>query len=353
MNCALVLSGGAGVRLWPMSSPERPKQFLKLFGARSLFQMTIARLQSAAIDRIVLVAQQEHEPLIRRQLAEIGAPDCTLLLEPARRDSAPAIAAGTAHVLRTEGPDAAIVALPCDHLIPSAADFAGAVTRGIALAREGYIATFGIRPTAPATEFGYIRHGMPIPGVAGSFRVMTFHEKPNAERAATYFANGHYDWNSGIFAFTAGTLAEEAKWHMPAVWQAAVEAEQNGKNTGTVRMLNAEAFCRAPRISLDYALLEKSARVGVIPVDFAWSDVGNWRAVRGAQPQDEHGNAVVGDAALSEAEGNLVVGEGMRVAVIGVQGLAIVATPTGVLVVPLDRAAEIKALIESRPAAAE
>jgi mannose-1-phosphate guanylyltransferase/mannose-6-phosphate isomerase len=342
---ALILSGGAGTRLWPLSSPERPKQFLKLFGERSLFQMTIERLSASAVDHVVIVAQRDHEPLIREQLGEIDWRDFTLLLEPMRRDSGPAIAAGVAHVLATDGPDAIVLALPCDHLIPSIDAFATAVRSGMRLARAGYLGTFGVRPTMASTEFGYVQRGAAIGEVPGSFRVQHFHEKPTADRAKAYLVDGGYDWNSGMFVFSAGRFADEAVRHMPDVWSAVGEAVHRATGNGDLRHLEASAFERAPRISIDYALFEKSARVGVVPVSFAWSDIGTWRAVRAAQACDARGNAVVGNASLREAVDNLIVTDGTKVAVIGVTGLAVVATARGVLVAPLDRAAEIKAML--------
>lgn len=347
---ALLLSGGGGTRLWPVSTSERPKQFLRLFGERSLFQRTVARLNAAAIDDIVVVTNVDHERHIAEQVAEIGSPEATVVLEPMRRDSAPAIAAAVAALLKGNPPDTVAVVLPCDHLIPDEAHFARALGEAVKLARLGYLDTFGIRPTHASTEYGYIQRGAPIDGQTGAFRVAKFHEKPKAELAARYLAEGGYDWNSGIFVFQAGIFREEAARHMPDVWRAAEDAVRNGELSGKRLFLDAQAFGSAPKISIDYALFEKSERVGVVPVSFAWSDVGNWDSVHGALDKDGANNAAVGETTLADASGNLVIGEGTEVVVLGVRDLVVISSPQGTFVAPRSRAAEVKRLVEAKAA---
>ena len=345
---ALLLSGGGGTRLWPVSTGTRPKQFLKLFGERSLFQRTVGRLRAAAVEDLMVVTNVDHEQQVREQTTEMSGREPTLVLEPMRRDSAPAIAAGVAALLRSHPPDTVAVVLPCDHLIPDEAHFARALHEGVRLAALGHLVTFGIRPTFASTEFGYIQRGGAIAAHDNAFVVAKFHEKPKSALAEQYLAQGGFDWNSGIFAFGIGTFAAEAERHMPAVWSAAQGAAGGGESTGRRLLLDAAAFAQAPKISIDYALFERSDRVGVVPVDFEWSDVGNWGAVHTALERDAEGNASVGAVTLQDCRGNLVIGEGADVMVLGVSDLVVVASPHGTFVAPRARAAEVKAMLERK-----
>ena len=347
---ALLLSGGGGTRLWPVSTNARPKQFLRLFGDRSLFQRTVVRLTAADIDELLVVTNVDHEPHVREQTAEINSPEATVVLEPMRRDSAPAIAAGVAALLAEGAPDTVVVVLPCDHLIPDEAHFARDLAQAVKLAGLGFLATFGIKPTSPSTEYGYIQRGEPIGEHPGAFRVAKFHEKPKADLASRYVQDGGFDWNSGMFVFRAEAFREEAEKHMPEVWERAAAALRKGQKSGNRVLLDADEFGSAPKISIDYALFEKSERVGVVPVSFDWSDVGNWDSVHGALPKDAANNAAVGNATLSDAAGNLVVGDGTDVMVLGVSDLVVIASPQGTFVAPRSRAAEVKVLLERKQA---
>jgi mannose-1-phosphate guanylyltransferase / mannose-6-phosphate isomerase len=200
-------------------------------------------------------------------------------------------------------------------------------------------------PRYPSTEFGYLERGAPIPGVSGAFTVSRFHEKPRRERAEHYINAGGHDWNSGMFMFAAGTFAHEAAEHMPEVWRAVRAAVANANIQGRTIWLEGAAFESSPKISFDYALMEKSRLVGVVPVDLDWSDVGSWAAVKEAWTADGDGNTLIGDVQTSDARNNLIISEGVKVAAIGVHGLAIIATSDGVLVSPLPRAAEIKGIL--------
>ena len=344
---ALLLSGGGGTRLWPLSTDAQPKQFLKLIGERSLYQHTLKRLAAAGISDVIVLANAAHEVQVREQAQELGLPAPAMVLEPMRRDSAAAIAAGVAAILARYPHDTVIAALPCDHLIPDEAHFARALAEGEALAALGFLGTFGIRPLSPSTEFGYIQRGGRIEGHGNAFHVARFHEKPKLDRAAAYLADGGFDWNSGMFIFRADTFAAEAEKLMPEIWRAAGDAVTKAQKSGGPLHLHAPSFERALRTSIDYALFEKSDRVGVVPVSFAWSDVGNWASVHGAHAQDATGNATVGQASILDGSGNLVIGDGIKTVVIGVHDLVVIASPEGVLVAPRARAAEIKAAIEA------
>jgi mannose-1-phosphate guanylyltransferase/mannose-6-phosphate isomerase len=343
---AMLLSGGAGTRLWPLSTETMPKQFLRLFGDESLFQLTLGRLSSAGIDHVMVVTNATQATLVEKQAVESGVVVDEIVIEPLRRDSAPAIAAGVAAIKATYGPETVVVVLPCDHLIPDVELFSVTLRDGISLADMGFIGTFGIRPTHASTEFGYIQRAERVMGHGSAHYVEAFHEKPKRDVAETYLADGRYDWNSGMFMFQAGVFAEEARALMPVVWVAASEAVRLSHESVGRRILDAESFAGAPRISIDFALMERSRRVSVIPASFAWSDVGNWAAVHDAHDKDAHANAVIGVARLKDARGNLVVSEGnARVVLVGVEDLVVITCPTGTFIAPKSRASEVKAMI--------
>ena len=342
---ALLLSGGGGRRLWPASTDDAPKQFLRLFDERSLFQKTLARLATVGIADIVIVANTRHEALVRRQTAETGAAAPLLLLEPMRRDSAAAIAAGVEAIIARHGGDALVAVLPCDHLIPDAAHFAKALGEAAELAALDRLVTFGIRPTFPSTEFGYIQRGAAIQNHPNGYAVAQFHEKPNRDVAARYLASGDYFWNSGMFVFRAGEFVREANAHMPDISTAATNAVRHGRAEGDRIVLDEPAFAAARRASIDIALFEKSERVGVVPVSFPWSDVGTWRSVYEAHQKDSAGNALVGNVLACEASNTLVISEGVKVVVVGVDELVVIASPQGVFVAPRSRASEVKDII--------
>ena len=338
----VVLSGGAGTRLWPLSTEQCPKQFLRIWDeGRSLFQDTVLRLSGDGFPPPVVICNIAQEGLVREDARAIGVPLGTLLREPLRRDSAAAVAAASAWVEAAYGPEAVVAVFASDHRIPDAAAFRAAVKRAAAVAAEGYIVTFGIRPAHAAIEFGYIERGEPLAGHGDAFRVLRFHEKPDLETATRYLASDRYDWNSGMFVFMAGTFAEEAGRHMPDIRETVREAIARGRRRPGAVELDEAAFARVRKTSIDYALLEKSDRVAVLPVSFEWSDVGNWAAVRKALGPDTDGNVIRGEVALSEAGGNLVMTERVPVRVIGVDDVAVVASPDGVLVVRLDQAARV------------
>ncbi len=344
----LLLCGGGGTRLWPLSTDENPKQFLRLFGERSLFQETLLRARAAGAVDAVVIGAERHDGVIREEVAALGAdaPRCTVLLEPDRRDSAAAIAAGTALIARRFGPEAIVLVLPCDHRIPNHADFAVAVDRAARTAAEGHLVTFGITPLHPATGYGYIMRGEEPAGPAGAHRAAAFVEKPDHATALGYLNSGKHFWNSGMFVFRADVFAAEAGRLMPAVFEAAARAVDAAEpaDAGTLR-LDGDAFRAAPRISIDYALFETSDRVALLPVSFAWSDVGAWDAVYDASEERADGNVLVGNVVVRDVRNSLLRGEGIAVRALGLDGVVVVATPEGVLVVDKARAGEIKALL--------
>ena len=351
---ALLLSGGGGTRLWPLSTEQCPKQFLKLFGPQSLFQQTWVRAVASGASALLVMANQAQSGLIHDDLAELpdAAGRTRLIFEPVRRDSGPAIAAGVADCLARFGPKALVMVLACDHLIPDHAAFRETVALACDVARQSKLVTFGIRPTAPVSDYGYIRCGAHIAGTQ-AYQVAAFVEKPDRARAVAYLSEGNYLWNSGMFLFEAGVFAREAEQHMPHLWTRVQEAVGKGLQDGAGLTLDEAAFAASERISIDYALFEKSDTVAVIPTSFDWSDVGGWAAVHDALPQDGHGNATVStDGGLviqQDSQNTLLVSDGLPVLALGVEDLVVVATKDGVFVAPKSRAAEIKSLLARWP----
>lgn len=327
----VILCGGAGTRLWPASRPDRPKQFIDLTSDRSLFQETVARVSPlvGSAGRLVVVAGAVHRGLIADQLAAIGV-EAVILLEPEGRDSAAAMAAAAAWIVRHD-PEGVALFVASDHHIPDGEAFRAAAIEGAAAARAGRIVTFGVRPTEPSSAYGYIQ-----PEGPGLSAVRAFVEKPDRARASRYMADG-YLWNSGNFVTEARVLLAEMAELAPAVASATAAAVPVG--TQTVIVLS-DVFRTAPKISIDYAVMEKSRSVSVLPVDFVWSDLGAWDAVAATGGGDR-------GLWVGEDEGCLVrAAEGMVVATVGLSRLAIIAEPDAVLVCSLDRAQEVKGLVE-------
>lgn len=341
---AVLLSGGGGTRLWPISTETRPKQFLRIFGELSLFQLTLERVRDCGVSDIHVVTNAAYAHDVQVQAHERGI-GVSLILEPMRRDSAAAISAGLAYLEAAFGSDVVAVVLPCDHLIPNHMAFRDAMLDAVTMARTGSLVTFGIKPTSPSMEYGYIRQGEELSASEKAFRASEFREKPNQVLAEAYLASGDYHWNSGMFVFRVEEFAREANIHMPKIWQAAYDAVALGQKAPNMLRLHADAFGSAEKISIDYALFEKSQAVVLLPRDFAWSDVGNWASVHAALPHDANGNAAGGDAAIHESKNTLAYGEGVRVITLGLDDVVVIASSEGVFVAPKSRAAEIKSLL--------
>ena len=324
----LIMCGGAGTRLWPASRENRPKQFLPLFGQLSTFQETVRRVSDPALfSRPIVVTNGQYRFLVAEQLAAIGA-EADILLEPVRRDSGSAIVAGAIYALRRGG-DPILVALAADHVVSDPAAFAKVCTFAGEAALDDQMVMFGAKPTRPATGYGYIRPGPAVrPGL---FEIERFVEKPDAETAARYVAEG-YLWNSGNFLFRAGILLEEYRRFEPesgAAVAAAIDA--SGADLGFIA-LDADAFGRATAKSIDYALMERTARAAVMPVSYGWSDVGSWQAVWELSERDADGNAASGAAVFVDAHGSYVAGDKQLVALLGLDNVVVVTTDDAVLV---------------------
>ena len=324
----LVMCGGAGTRLWPASREVHPKQFLHLFGARSTFQDTLARISDAGLfERPIVVTNAAYRFMVLEQLAEIGL-EADILLEPMRRDSGPAIAAGAAFA-QTRDKDAVVLALAADHVVRDTGAFVAACREGLAVAVAGHIVTFGVRPERAATEYGYINPGEVISGEVRA--VAKFVEKPDLATAAGYMKAG-YLWNSGNFMFRASVLLDEYRaldaQSVQAVGDSVVKA---GRDLGFITLDPGE-FGSAKAISIDYAVMEKTPRAAVVPVACGWSDVGSWHAVWELSEKDAEGNAARGTAVFEDSRNCNVSTDRALVALEGVDDLVVVATQDAVLV---------------------
>lgn len=338
----VILCGGSGTRLWPASRADRPKQFLKLVGERSSFQDTILRVMDLpGIDEIVVVTGLGMAELVERQALELDV-KLTVIVEPEARDSAPAIAAAAAHV-RTLSPEGAILMLAADHHIAEPEVFRDAALVAVGAAEAGLIVTFGVKPTAPATGFGYIKPGPVLS--SGVMSVAAFVEKPDRITAGRYVDEGYF-WNSGNFAFTAKTLLDELAVFEPEIRDGAIESVARGRRDGVRLYLDKEAFGRTTKKSLDYAVMERTSRAAVAPAAFTWSDLGAWDAIWEASIRDAEGNTATGDVHLINTRGVLVRSTGPFVGAIGVEDLLIVAESDAVLVCRRDDAQAVKTLVD-------
>ena len=337
----LIMCGGAGTRLWPASREVRPKQFLPLFGTRSTFQDTILRVSDPTLfERPIVITNTAYRFMVLEQLAEIGF-EADVLLEPMRRDSGPAIAAGAAFA-QTRGNDAVVLALAADHVVRDNAAFVAACREGLIAADAGRIVTFGVTPERAATEYGYINPGEAVSGKVRA--VKQFVEKPDAAKAAEYVKAG-YLWNSGNFMFRAGVLLDEYRGVDAASVQAVSDAvTKAGRDLGFVT-LDEPAFGSAKAISIDYAVMEKTTRAAVVPVACGWSDVGSWRAVWELSEKDGEGNAAQGAAVFEDARNCNVSTDKALVALEGVDDLVVVATQDAILVSRQKDANGLKRLV--------
>jgi mannose-1-phosphate guanylyltransferase / mannose-6-phosphate isomerase len=338
----LLLAGGTGTRLWPVSRDTMPKQFLPLVGNRSTYQEALARvMRDDLFAPPIVMTSDDFRFFARGQAQELGI-DATVVLEPMRRDSAPAIAAGAA-IARARDPEAIMLALAADHVILDVDLFHAACLAGREEAAKGHIVTFGIHPNSPRTSYGYIKRGEALE-TTGVHVIAEFVEKPELADALLYVRDG-YLWNSGNFLFRAETLLSELGQFEPVMAEAVTAAVDAAANDlGFVR-LNAEQFGRAPQKSIDYAVMERTDRAAVVEGRFRWSDIGSWDAVFDVTERDKAGNVLNGPVTAIDAKDCIVHSEGRLTAVVGVKDLIVVSTPDAVMVVPRERAQDVKKLV--------
>ena len=343
MIVPVILSGGEGKRLWPLSSAARPKQFLALTGEETLLQQTVRRLSDPAMFApSLIIGGASQRFLIAEQLREAGLTAGRIVLEPKGRNTAPALAAG-ALLAHAVDPDALIFSAHADAAIPDADAFRSTVAMGVAAAEAGAVVLFGVTPSFPATQYGYIEPGEPL--ADGVRKVARFLEKPERPDAERLCAAGCL-WNSGLFLMRADRMLAELEAHAPQVLAAVRVAIERAETDADFLRLDPDAFAASPSISIDHAVMERTSRAAVVAADFVWSDIGSWSAVWEVQPRDAQGNAVRGASVLEDVSGCLVFTEGPQIAACGVSGLVIVATADRVLIVPREYDQRVRTLAE-------
>lgn len=344
----VVLSGGSGTRLWPLSRAMYPKQFIRFFNgqAASFLGATLTRLKSGADFRApILLCNNDHRFLVKEEVERAGARPLAIVLEPVARNTAPAIAVAALMALR-ETPDAVLAVMPSDHVVKDEARFVEGVKRAAEVAATGKLVLFGIEPTEPHTGYGYIRKGGDLDGFSGAaFRVEAFYEKPDRATAERYLASGGYFWNSGIFVLDARTFLDELKRLEPSILDAAQAALANAAEDLGFLRLDKTSFANAPNISIDYAVMERTKAAAMLPMNVGWNDVGSWSSLWDIAPRDEAGNYVHGEAVLEETHDCYVHSEKALVSTIGVKDLVIVDTPDALLVADKTRAQDVSKIV--------
>ena len=341
----VVLCGGAGSRLWPMSRQLLPKQFLPLVSERTMLQETVERLRGlAGAQAATIVSNSEHRFLVAEQLRAIGAPPRAQILEPVGRNTAPAVAVAALALERVD-PDAVMLVLPADHLIRDVETFHRAIGKAAAAARAGFLVTFGVRPDRAATGYGYIDGGEPIAGHDSVFRVARFVEKPDAATARRFLEQGTFAWNSGMFVLGARRYLQELERHAPGILAACRTAWETASTDLDFVRLDEASFRACPADSIDYAVMEKTDAAAVVPVDIGWSDVGSWATLWEVGEKDASGNVLRGDVHVQGAENCYIRAEKRMVSVIGLGDAVVVETDDAVLVASMDEAQRVKDVV--------
>jgi mannose-1-phosphate guanylyltransferase len=341
----VILSGGSGTRLWPLSVGERPKQFLALASDRSMFADTLARAcDETRFGPALIIGAERHNALMEAELGAAAFADARIILEPSARNTAPAIA--LAAIAAGSG-DAVMLVMPSDHVIADLPAFLAAIDTALPAAQQGWLVTFGINPTGPETGFGYIHMAQPLADTPGVRKVARFIEKPPRDKAEAMLAQGDHAWNAGIFLMRADRYLEELKAHAPEMHRAAHEAVDGiDLDARLIRPL-AERFAACPSDSIDYAVMERATRVGIVPVSCGWSDVGSWDALAEIGEPDAAGNTVSGAVIALDSRNNHIHADGITVTASGIDDLIIIANGSHVMIVPKGRSQDVKAIVEA------
>ncbi|EIM73667.1 mannose-1-phosphate guanylyltransferase/mannose-6-phosphate isomerase [Nitratireductor aquibiodomus RA22] len=348
MLVPVIMAGGMGTRLWPVSREHYPKQFCALVGDTTMLQQTIGRLDGLDSAPPLTVCNEEHRFLAAEQLRQAGIENAPILLEPVGRNTAPAITLAALQAM-AHGADPLLLVMPADHLIPDVPAFHRGVEEAKTLAQEGRLVTFGIVPTGPETGFGYIRRGEKI-GETG-FEVSGFEEKPDLATAKSYLKDGGYDWNSGMFVFRASVYLDAMQTHAPAILDACRAAMAGVESDAYFLRPERTAFEACPSDSIDYAVMEKTDRAAVVPLDAGWNDIGSWSAIWEAQDKDADGNALTGDVLQVASKNSIVSAQKRLVAIVGVEELVVVETADAVLVARRDAVQNVKEIVTQLRAA--
>lgn len=340
----VILLGGSGTRLWPVSRKNHPKQFLNLVGEDTLLQSTIKRLEGIdGLSAPIVVCNEEHRFTTAEQLAEIDWDKGDIILEPVGRNTAPAVAVAALRALKKHD-DAFLLVLPADHVICNTEAFQQAVTKAQNVALEDRLVTFGIVPTKAETGYGYIRRGSSLN--ENSFEVAEFVEKPDFPTAQQYVDSGDYYWNSGMFMFKASVYLQELEAYFPDMISCTKSALDNAQHDLDFLRLGKDEFSSCPSDSIDYAVMEKTERAATVPMDAGWNDVGSWDALWEVHKKDDHGNVVTGDVVLSDVSNSLIKSEHKLVSLVGVDGLVVIETKDAVLVAAKDKVQDVKNIVE-------
>ncbi|MDH3645241.1 MAG: mannose-1-phosphate guanylyltransferase/mannose-6-phosphate isomerase [Gammaproteobacteria bacterium] len=348
----VVLSGGSGTRLWPLSRELYPKQLLPLVGEHTMLQETILRLEG--LDELaapLVVCNNEHRFMVAEQLRQIDVEAGAILLEPVARNTAPAVAiaalAAADHVRGVDSiGDPLLLVLPADHVIGDVEKLLDTINTAAAVAGDGKLLTFGVQPTRPETGYGYIRAGSPLEGFNNAFGVAEFVEKPDLQTAKQYLAAGDFYWNSGMFLFCASRYLAELQRVQPDMLAACRRAYDGARTDLDFLRLDREGFEASPSDSIDYAVMEKTADAAVVPLDAGWNDVGNWSALYDAKEPDEYGNVVTGDVSCYETQNCYIYAGHRLVTTLGVQDHIVVETADAILIAPRDKVQEVKKLVD-------
>ena len=346
MDYAVIMAGGSGTRLWPLSRQNRPKQALKLIGQRTMFQHAVDRITPLfPPERILVVTRNEHAALLMAQVSELPAEH--FILEPEGRGTAPAIGLAAIH-LKRRGPDASMVVLTADHYITEAEEFRHALIAALQVAETGQLVTLGIQPTAPSTGFGYIQHGATLGTIEGvpSFRVERFIEKPDLDMATAMLGSGEYSWNSGMFVWRVDRILAEFERQMREFFAQLNEVATTLQSPAYETTLK-HIWPRVAKQTIDYGIMEKAQAVAVIPVSIGWTDVGSWGSLLTLLPADKEGNSVVGPHVSLNNHDTLAFSYKRLIATIGIRGLVIVATDDAVLVCPKEQEQAVRELVDT------
>ncbi|MBP9726335.1 MAG: mannose-1-phosphate guanylyltransferase/mannose-6-phosphate isomerase [Gammaproteobacteria bacterium] len=342
----VILSGGSGTRLWPSSRALYPKQLLALASEYSMLQETVLRLSGfEGVSAPIFICNQEHRFIIAEQLQQIGISDAKLILEPEPKNTAPAALIAALYAQQEYGEDVTLLVLPADHLIRDVASFQQAVDIAVAIAKQGYLVTFGVKPLHPETGYGYIRYGESLANQV--YSVDSFVEKPNETKANEYLLEGNYLWNSGMFVFLAAEYQREMQQYAPAITSACQLALKSARSDLDFVRLDGEAFALCPSDSIDYAVMEKTKKAAVVSLNAKWSDLGSWSSLWEAMPKDKNDNVLVGDVLTHNVTDCYIRAEHKLVAAVGIKNHVIIETDDAILVVDKNNTQDVKEIVKN------